>query len=55
MNDSDVVAEAFSNGAQGYVQKQNAEKELLPAETVLQGGRFVSNALRSIDPSNPVN
>jgi DNA-binding NarL/FixJ family response regulator len=51
-NDPDVVAEALSNGAQGYVQKQNAEKELLLAiETVLQGGRFVSEGLRSIDRS----
>jgi DNA-binding NarL/FixJ family response regulator len=51
-NDPDVVAEALSNGAQGYVQKQTAEKELLLAiETVLQGGRFVSEGLRSIDRS----
>ncbi len=51
-SNSDVVAEALSNGAKGYVQKQNAEKELLPAiETVLQGGRFVSEGLRTVERS----
>lgn len=50
--DPDVVAEALSNGAKGYVQKQNAEKELLLAiETVLQGGRFVSEGLSIVDRS----
>jgi len=43
-NDPDVVAEALSNGAKGYVYKQNANKELLPAiEVVLRGDRFVGN------------
>ena len=44
--DPDVVAEAMSNGARGYVYKQHANKELLPAiETVLRGDRFVSGGL----------
>src|SRR5579864_7298355 len=42
-NDTDLVAAALSNGAKGYVLKQNANRELLPAvETVLQGDHFVS-------------
>ena len=48
-NDPDLVTEALISGATGYLQKQNAEKELLPAiETVLQGGRFVSEGLRTV-------
>jgi DNA-binding NarL/FixJ family response regulator len=44
-NDAEVVAGALSNGAKGYVQKQNANKELLPAiEAVLGGGRFISES-----------
>ncbi len=46
-NDPDLIAEALSNGAKGYVCKQNANKDLLPAiETVLRGDRFVSEAAR---------
>jgi DNA-binding NarL/FixJ family response regulator len=42
-NDTDLVAAALSNGAKGYVLKQNANRELLPAvATVLQGDHFVS-------------
>jgi DNA-binding NarL/FixJ family response regulator len=42
-NDAELVAGALGNGAKGYVQKQNANKELLPAiEAVLGGGRFIS-------------
>jgi two-component system NarL family response regulator len=45
-NDADVVRAALSNGAQGYVLKADAGKELLPAiEAVLQGERFVSSGL----------
>jgi DNA-binding NarL/FixJ family response regulator len=41
--DPDVVAEAVSNGAKGYVCKQNANEDLLPAiDAVLRGDRFVS-------------
>jgi DNA-binding NarL/FixJ family response regulator len=45
-NDADVVAAALSNGAKGYLRKQNAGLELLSAvEAVLQGDRFVSEGL----------
>jgi DNA-binding NarL/FixJ family response regulator len=38
-----VVAAALSNGAKGYILKQNANRELLPAvETVLREDHFVS-------------
>jgi len=38
-----VVQEALSNGAGGYVLKSDAESELLPAvKTVLEGKRFIS-------------
>ena len=44
--DPEVVAEALSNGAKGYVRKQTANTELLHAvETVLRGDRFVSRGL----------
>ena len=47
-NDTDVVAAALSNGAKGYLRKQNANSELLSAvEAVLQGDRFVSEGLTS--------
>ena len=41
---SDVVREALSIGALGYVHKSYARTELLPAiEAVLNGKRFVSS------------
>ena len=47
-NDADVVAAALSNGAKGYLRKQNINSELLSAvEAVLQGDRFVSEGLIS--------
>jgi DNA-binding NarL/FixJ family response regulator len=47
-NDTDVIAAALSNGAKGYLRKQNAGSELLTAvEAVLQGDRFVSEGLIS--------
>ena len=47
-NDKDVVAAALSNGAKGYVRKQNANSELLSAiEALLRGNRFVSQGLIS--------
>jgi len=40
-NDPDILAKALSNGAKGYVRKQNAVTELLPAiKAVLGGDRF---------------
>ena len=42
-NDVDVVTAALSNGAKGYVRKETAQTDLLPAiEAVLRGDRFVS-------------
>ena len=47
-NDADVVAAALSNGAKGYVRKENALTDLLPAvESVLRGERFVSRGLHT--------
>ena len=45
--DPDVVQSALSDGARGYVCKSELSHELLTAiSTVLDGGRFVSSALR---------
>lgn len=55
-NDADVVMAALSNGAKGYVRKQNAETDLLPAiEAVLRGDRFVSRGLHTeeVPPTRP--
>ena len=42
-NDPDIVAEALSNGARGFVHKQNANTDLFPSiEAALHGDRFVS-------------
>jgi DNA-binding NarL/FixJ family response regulator len=49
---ADVVLEAFSMGAQGYVHKVCAQRDLLRAvETVLAGERFVSSGLVSQHPT----
>jgi DNA-binding NarL/FixJ family response regulator len=46
----DVVQEALSLGARGYVIKTQAGSELLPAvEAVLQGKKFVSKGVRGHD------
>jgi DNA-binding NarL/FixJ family response regulator len=46
IRDEDVVQEALSNGAIGYVWKQEAGIDLLPAvESALQGTRFVSSGI----------
>jgi DNA-binding NarL/FixJ family response regulator len=55
-HDADVVTAALSNGAKGYVRKENAKKDLLPAvEAVLRGDRFVSRGLHTEEspPANP--
>jgi DNA-binding NarL/FixJ family response regulator len=45
-NDTDVIAAALSDGAEGYLRKQNAVSEPLSAvETLLRGDRFVSAEL----------
>ena len=47
----DIVQEALSLGALGYVQKLSAATDLLPAvEAVLAGRRFVSRNLAFADP-----
>ena len=46
---ADVVREALSAGANSYVQKVHAGRDLLPAiDVVLKGGRFVSNGLLKV-------
>ena len=45
----DVVQEALSNGAGGYVLKSQAATELVPAmQAVLEGERFISSSLREL-------
>jgi DNA-binding NarL/FixJ family response regulator len=45
-NSLDVVQEALSTGAQGYVYKSHAQSDLLPAiDAVLRGEQFVSSML----------
>src|SRR5206468_8545573 len=45
MNDPEVVAAALDSGGKGYVYKQNANTELLPAiEAVLDGEGYLSMA-----------
>lgn len=44
--DADIVEEAFSFGAAGYISKQRTRSDLLPALTaVLEGKRFISEGL----------
>ena len=55
-NDADVVSLALSNGATGYVRKENAERDVLPAvEAVLRGDHFVSRGLHTdeLPQANP--
>jgi DNA-binding NarL/FixJ family response regulator len=49
-SDPDVVRRAFSAGGLGYVLKSDAARDLIAGiESVLLGGRFVSNGLRDLD------
>jgi DNA-binding NarL/FixJ family response regulator len=49
-SDPDVVRRAFSAGGLGYVLKSDAARDLIAGiESVLLGGRFVSNSLRDLD------
>jgi len=49
-NDRDVVREALSTGALGYVCKIDAEGELLPAvDAVLRGEQFASSSLKGYE------
>jgi DNA-binding NarL/FixJ family response regulator len=48
---ADVMQEALSLGALGYVVKAHAERDLLDAvETVLQGRQFISSGLSGRSP-----
>jgi len=50
----EIVREAFSLGARGYIQKISAATDLLPAiDAVLTGRRFVSRSLAFKDPVDP--
>jgi DNA-binding NarL/FixJ family response regulator len=52
---ADVVQEALSTGAYGYVVKSDARSELLSAvEAVLQGKRFVSASFSGHDLVEPI-
>jgi CheY-like chemotaxis protein len=52
---SDVVREALSTGAGGYVVKSNAGSELLPAvKAILQGKQFLSASLTGHDSNAPI-
>jgi DNA-binding NarL/FixJ family response regulator len=45
-NSPDIVQEALSTGALGYVRRSDAQRELLPAmDAALRGKRFVSSSL----------
>jgi DNA-binding NarL/FixJ family response regulator len=47
----DIVEEALRTGADGYVVKSDAGREILPAvEAVLQGKQFVSKGLVAAIP-----
>ena len=48
ISDADVVQEALSKGAKGYVWKQDAGIDLMLAiETVLRGANFVSSGIQA--------
>jgi len=46
----DVMAQAFSSGAHGYVYKPRARRDVLPVlDAILRGARFVNGGLERID------
>jgi DNA-binding NarL/FixJ family response regulator len=52
----DVVQEALSTGAQGYVYKARAQSDLLSAiDAVLQGKQFVSGSFEPLDGNAAMN
>jgi DNA-binding NarL/FixJ family response regulator len=54
-SDAEVIAAALSDGAKGYVLKQDAVQELLPAvESVMRGQRFVSTGVTPPHTTPPV-
>jgi len=51
-SDTEIVRAALSNGAQGYLLKTDAGRELFPAlKAILRGERFVSSGLKWHDSS----
>ena len=47
--DEDIAQCALGNGAQGYVVKSDAEREIIPAiEEVLRGGKFVGSGVKQM-------
>jgi CheY-like chemotaxis protein len=51
----EIVKEALSTGARGYILKSDAASELMPAvKTVLEGKRFVSASLSANDLVDPI-
>lgn len=56
ISDPDVVEEALSTGAKGYVWKQEAGVELLPAvEAVLGGAHFLSTGVAKSHATSSLN
>jgi DNA-binding NarL/FixJ family response regulator len=54
ISDANVLQEALSNGAKGYVWKQDAGIDLLRAvETALRGAHFVGSGIQAIIPVKP--
>jgi len=52
-NDLDVVRAALGTGAQGYVVKTDAQRELLSAvDSVLRGKQFVSSSIKGYKPAH---
>ena len=50
----DIVQHAFSLGAHGYIHKQRAGTDLMPAiDAVLEGQRFVSSSIAFSEPAAP--
>ncbi len=50
----EIVQEAMSVGALGFVLKLKASRELLPAiRTVLRDQRFIGTGISPFDPTNP--
>jgi DNA-binding NarL/FixJ family response regulator len=51
---ADVMQEALCAGAQGYVLKSDAARDLMPAvEAVIEGKQFVCSRFAFCDPASP--
>jgi DNA-binding NarL/FixJ family response regulator len=50
-NDPQLLSRALTAGIRGYVLKEDAGEELIPAlHTVLAGGKYFSRGVRSAPP-----